>query len=272
MKAGEAIAKCVLEAMLPGAKLAYQVEQSHREYDFDLRYADGNVAAVEVTMAVDETLMKTLGDIQGKRAGGGVIPAVACKESWSIFAAKGAEIPTISKKADQLLALLEREGIDGFDYFDQWKPGCSQTVRELCYQLRVTEGYVLSSAGKPMIRINSPIRGSAVGDSLALIHAGEACMEENREKLGAAKTAERHLVVYVHPQSNARSSTFTVSQPPEETLPTLPQEITNIWLIGDGENNYEFVVWYASTKEPWRSAKVVCAPETSDNQSSHKVH
>jgi hypothetical protein len=169
---------------------------------------------------------------------------------------------------------LEREGIDGFDFFDQWKPGCSQTVRELCYQLGVTEGYVLSSAGKPMIRINSPIRGSAVGDSLALIQAGEdeTRKEDIRKKLGVAKTAERHLAVYVHPLSSAEPSTFLVSEPPQETLPTLPQEITNIWLIGDGENNDEFVVWYANTKEPWRSAKIVCAPETSNNQNSHQVH
>jgi hypothetical protein len=269
MKESEAIAKRVLEAMLPGAKLAFRVEQSHHECDFDLRYPDGNVAAVEVTIAVDEISMETVAVIRGNGARGSVIDAVVCKKSWVIYTANGARIHKIRKDADRLIAKLEGEGIDGFD---QWKPGCSETVRELCCELGVTEGYVLSSAGRPTIRIGSPIRGGVVGDALAIIEAGEACMEGNREKLGAAKTAERHLVVYIHPLSNARSSTFTVSQPPEETLPTLPQEITNIWLIGDGENRDEFVVWYASTKEPWRSAKVVCAPETSDTQSSHKVH
>lgn len=281
MKAGEAIAKRVLEAMLPGAKLAYRVEQSHREYDFDLRYADGASAAVEVTMAVDETLMKTLGDIRGKRAGGRVIQAVACKESWSIYAANGARIDQIRKKADQLLAKLEDQSIYRFDCFDLLKPRCPQAIQELC-QLGVEQGmsyralekFVPSpkvkptSAGKPMIRINSPIRGGVVGNGLAIIQAGEARMEDNREKLGAAETAERHLVVYVHPLSNAQPSTFLVSEPPKETLPKLPAEITDIWLIGNGGNEDEFVVWRASTNEPWRSMSVQCAPEMLKNDGS----
>lgn len=283
MKTGEAIAKRVLEAMLPGAKLAYRDEQSHGEYDFDLRYADGTVAAVEVTMAVDQTLMKTLGGIRSKRAGGPVIPAVACRESWSIYAANGARISAIRKNADPLLAKLEDQRIYKFDCFELLKPRCPQAIQELC-RLGVEEGmsyralgkYVPPpkakpmSTGKPTIRINSPIRGSAVGDSLALIQAGEgeARKEDIRKKLAVAKTAERHLAVYIHPLSNAQPSTFLVSKPPKETLPKLPTEITDIWLIGNGGNEDEFIVWRASTNEPWRSMTVQCAPEMLKNDGS----
>jgi hypothetical protein len=60
MNYSEKIAKRILEAILPGASLEYRQTQSHGEYDFDLHYGDGSKAAVEVTAAMDETLMKTL--------------------------------------------------------------------------------------------------------------------------------------------------------------------------------------------------------------------
>jgi hypothetical protein len=46
MNYSEAIAKRVLEAILPGANLEYQPVQSNGEYDFNLRYDDGSFAAV----------------------------------------------------------------------------------------------------------------------------------------------------------------------------------------------------------------------------------
>jgi hypothetical protein len=60
MNYSEAIAKRVLEAILPGANLEYQPVQSNGEYDFNLRYDDGSFAAVEVTAAVDKTLTETI--------------------------------------------------------------------------------------------------------------------------------------------------------------------------------------------------------------------
>ena len=188
-----------------------------------------------------------------------------------IYAAKGAQIPRIRKNADQFLAKLEGEGINGFDYFDQWKPGCSQTVRELCGQLGVTEGYVLSSVGEPMIKIAFPLEGGAV-DAITAVEAGEreAWKEDNREKLGAAKTTERHLVVYIDAGNDLPWTALTRFGPPAVT-PKIPGEITNLWLIGHSENTDEFIAWFASTNEIWRSTKVVCTPETPSNESSHKM-
>jgi hypothetical protein len=51
-------------------------------------------------------------------------------------------------------------------------------------------------------------------------------------------------------------------------LPKLPTEITDIWLIGNGGNEDEFIVWRASTNEPWRSMTVQCAPEMLKNDGS----
>ncbi len=38
--------------------------------------------------------------------------------------------------------------------------------------------------------------------------------------------------------------------------PSLPAEITHIWLLSEAEQADEFVIWRASAKEPWRRLRV----------------
>lgn len=257
----ETIAKRVLEAALPGATMTYRLTQSNGEYDFDLLYGDGKEAAVEVTAAVDETMARINGAIRNKRRGGSVIKAAVCRKSWMIFPARGASINYIRANADQQLRKLEQEGIDSF-----YCVSGPLSVRDVCSGLRVTGGGVISSETEPMILIASPIDGGAVGPSVA-IAAGEseAWKYDNRAKLGSAKAVERHLVVYIG-ASNGLAWTALTSFAPPSALPTIPDEITNIWLIGHSETENEFVVWSAGTDEIWLSVKVVCAPETSSQE------
>ena len=133
MNYSEAVAKRVLEAILPGATLVYRSAQANGEYDFDLRYSDGTVAAVEVTAAVDQTLTETIAAVRSKKKGGSIIKATVCKKSWLIFPAKGASINTIRTAADGYLANLEHEGIDSFHCVSM-----SPSVRNICCQLQVT--------------------------------------------------------------------------------------------------------------------------------------
>jgi|SRR5579884_1520390 len=255
MNDSEKIAKRVLETILPGASLEFRQTQSNGEYDFDLHYRDGGKAAVEVTAAMDETLMKTVGAIHGKRAGGSTIQAKICKKSWIIFTAYKSSIPKIRTDADSCLAELEKEGIDGFSCVDS-----SSTVQKACCHLGITGGSVISFTGKPTIHIAGPVVGGAVGPSLA-IEAGEreALKPDNRQKLGAAGTDERHLVVYVDVSYGLAWTALTSLDPPANRA-KLPQEITNLWLIAQGNNTNEFVVWRAGAKETWQSMKVHCAP------------
>ena len=255
MRFSEAVAKRVLETILPGASLSYRPEQSHSEYDFHLQYEDGATAAVEVTAAVDEALAKTAGAIRNVRRGGPVIRATLCKKSWVIFPTRGACINGVRRDADQHLAKLEQEGIDSF-----YCTSGSRDVRNVCCQLQITFGATISSDGEPMILIAGPIGAGAVGQRLA-IKAGEkeAWKQDNREKRGAVDKGERHLVVYF-PMGGLPWSALTRSVPPS-TLPNIPHEITHLWLIGRVEDENEFVVWRASTDETWRSSTVVCAPE-----------
>jgi hypothetical protein len=68
MKNTERVAKRVLEEILH-ARLEYRCDQSNGQYDFDLQYADGTVAAVEVTAAVDKDLARTVDGIFQSEAG-----------------------------------------------------------------------------------------------------------------------------------------------------------------------------------------------------------
>jgi hypothetical protein len=255
MNYSESVSKRVLEAAFPGATMNYRPDQSHGEYDFDLRYSNGTTAAVEVTAAMDETLMKTVGAIHGKRAGGPVIQALVCQKSWLIFPVNGATIPRIRADADIYLAALEREGIDSFSCVSS-----SPSVQKACCHLQITGGAVISSDLNPTIRIAGLGGGGAIGPSLA-IEAGErvALKQDNRRKLGAAQTIERHLVVYIDAASVPWMALTSFSPPAIQ--PSIPNEITNLWLIGQGDNGNEFVVWCAGATETWQSIKVQCAPE-----------
>ena len=266
MDIAEGVAKRVLEAIIPGANLEYQSVQSKGEYDFHLHYADGTVAAVEVTAAIDQRHLGMLASIYDPRKGGEIIRPTACKKSWIIFPAAGASINQIRANADRYLAKLEKEGIATFF----WVSARTPSTRQICRELRIASGSVRNSDGQPMIEIGRPIGARDVGPRLA-IKTGEtmAWKKDNRTKLGAATTTERHLAVYT-PAGSLAWTALTSFEPPT-TLPKIPEEVTNLWLIGRNGKADEFVVWCASTNETWRSAKVACAPEAPRIQGSDKM-
>jgi len=117
-------------------------------------------------------------------------------------------------------------------------------------------GSVISTGTSPRIFIASPLGGGAVGPSIAIQAVEkEAWKQDNRKNLGAAKTAEHHLVVYIDVMNGLPWVALTDFEPPS-TLPNLPEEITCIWLVGHGEEENQFVVWHAKAQEPWRSLRI----------------
>jgi hypothetical protein len=269
----ERIAKLVVETALPGAEMVFRDEQSHGEYDFDLHYPTGMLAAVEVTESADQIQKQTSAEIRNKKNGGPLIVAKRCQKSWAIFPMKNPNITAIRKKADTYLFSLELAGRESFDCLEACNiracrnagiekslvnpaPKC---VEDICYDLKIMSGSVISAGPPPRIFIKHPVYGGAVGPSTAT-KAGEreAFKDDNRKKLGAANTYERHLVVYA--DVGLPWIALTTSEPPS-TLPQVPEEITHMWLIGhSGENKDEFVVWRASAKEQWHSQRVSCPP------------
>lgn len=268
MDFSEKAAKSALEVILPGAKLSYRDQQENGEYDFDLQYPDGQSAAVEVTCSVDRLQMQTLAAIHSKNKSP-VIVAFKCRKTWMITPMRNANINAIRENADEYLAILESAGIEEFSAFEvnesrQIKEAGLQTicadrivpecVDSLCDDLMLQAGGVISSEGSPKIILGFPIYGGAVGPKCA-IDAGktEAWKDDNRRKLGAATTNERHLAILIHEMNGLAWTALADSDPPA-TLPELPSEIDQIWLLSNigGRAANKFIVWRASKTMPWQ--------------------
>lgn len=248
MDHAEKIAKIALEAALPGANLEFRPDQSHMEYDFDLRYPNGSVAAVEVTSSRNQVVTQTNAEIFNKQRGGTGIKAVRCKKSWLIFPSPNAHIKDIRKGADKYLAELEAAGLEEIDCFRT--RGFPECVQKICVDLKLISGAVFSSEPAPGITLSGVGGSGAVGPTCAT-KAGEKEAEANKEKLGKAVTEERHLVVYVDQMNDLPYVALTSFEPPS-VLPNLPKEITHIWLVTEYEKADQFVVWYGSKTESWR--------------------
>lgn len=110
MNHAEAVAKCVIEGVLP-VTMEYQSDQAHGECDFELRYRSGATAAVEVTASADQEQLQTIAAIRDEKKGGSSLRATKCEKSWLIFPAKGARIDKIRAAADERLSRLEKEGM-----------------------------------------------------------------------------------------------------------------------------------------------------------------
>lgn len=85
----------------------------------------------------------------------------------------------------------------------------------------------------------------------------EADKPDNRRKLGAAKTEERHLFVYVHPRNYLPWVALVDFESAAEPI-AMPPEVTDVWAATEGRSLNEFVVWRARRGEPWRN----CGPLT----------
>jgi hypothetical protein len=70
MKHSEIIAKVIIETLIPGTNMRFQSNQHTSLPDFDLFYADGTKAAVEVTSSVDAIVLETNAAIVNSKQGG----------------------------------------------------------------------------------------------------------------------------------------------------------------------------------------------------------
>ena len=249
MDHAEKVAKLILEASIPGAAMTFRCKQSNKEYDFNLRYPNGDVAAVEATSSRDQIQTQTNAEVYKKKKGGPVIDAVKCKKSWIIFLSTNPQVKQIRKDADKYLAELEAAGLESFScYRDSSNP--LECVRNIIDGLKLTSGKVISSTEAPAKIYMVGSGGAGAFNATDATKAGEKEAEANKEKLGKAGTNERHLVVYIDLMSLPHIA-LTDCDPPL-VLPNLPDEITHIWLVTEYEKADRFVVWYGSRNETWR--------------------
>jgi len=231
--------------------MEYHPDQSNGEHDFDLRYPDGHVSAVEVTSSVNRTLEETHYAINDKKKGGPEIKTRLCKNSWHIFPSPDANIKRLRKEGDKYLAAVESAGIEDF-----WGPtDCRPSVEAIYGDLGVTKGLVNRGSSPGYIVMALPGGGGAFGRS-SVVEAAEqeAFKLDNRKKLGAAGGGERHLAIYAYVLS--RSWVALVDFAPEPDIPHLPPEITDIWVLSEAYGEHEYVVWRASASLPWKKLKL----------------
>src|SRR5215216_7980229 len=107
------IAKQLVRLCLPEVEVCLHDDGSEpMMYDLDLWWPDGHVEAMEVTIAIDDDLLRL--DLRLARHGS-VIPARESTRDWTLALASGTtEVRAVKGKADHLLSLVERAGVTRF--------------------------------------------------------------------------------------------------------------------------------------------------------------
>src|SRR5204862_728132 len=199
-------------------------ETSH--HDFNLRYANGVVVPVEVTMSANPSHIETVSAIQDR---GDHVSRKRCRNDWQIYPVIGANIKNIRRSVDDYLADVEAAGFKTFStYFHASSHVAIARMRSLD-----VEGGSITKLKSPGIHITYPSDGGTIGPS-CLVDAinREAAKADNQEKLGKSTAAERHLFVYVD-ALNFRPWASLLDFDQTGESPTLPDEITEVWAVAN---------------------------------------
>jgi hypothetical protein len=258
MRHEEAVAKRVLEMAFPGAQMLFrpEQEQSHGEYDFNLRYRNGELAAVEVTSSRDPATTQLHKEVFEKN-GGSIIQAVKCKKNWCIHIG-APDLRKLRRDVDKYLADLESAGIEKFEWNDYIRSDCPKEITAICHDLSLISARSFPADGAVEIRVSCNLGPLALGNWLPTM-AAEREIGPNKDKLGRATTRERHLVVYVD-KSNARDWLAMTSSAPPNKIPEVPTEITHLWQIAQTSKD-QFAVWRATSTEPWQTVDLLEASQ-----------
>jgi hypothetical protein len=258
MNHSEQIAKLLIEAMIVGARMQYRCDQSSSVHDFDLQYANGTVAAVEVTASVIEQMERTAATISDERKGGPFVRAKKCRNGWWVHPLPGANINKIRTHVDEHLAAIEAEGRHQF--FAYTDANTSPAVARILRELWIEAGDVMQWKPPNCIGIAFPGQGGWVSaEHVQRAIEAEANKEDNRRKLAVAGMDERHLFVYVDPQNYLPWVALVDEHPPQQG-PSLPSEITYVWAATRTRSAEEFVVWKAERGKNWQYLGVIVAP------------
>lgn len=245
----EALAKAVIEDVIPRSRMKFHFEQSHGNYDFDLVYPDGKLAAVEVTAAKNELIEGTLAAILDEKKGGSFVPRHQCRNDWMVYPTVGARINLIRRQVDSYLAQVEAEGLSHFFAYTDYPD--SRAVQLLFEELQIEAGDVVKWK-KPGICITSPGQGTVsnpkeVDDAVLC----EAQKKDNRRKLGNAEHSERHLFVCI--DWNLYAPWCAINERKPSGLPMhLPKEIDIVWAVASTRSSGVYAVWRAERDQPWK--------------------
>jgi hypothetical protein len=250
----EAIAKYIVEALIPGVNLRYTYKQNEGEHDYDLIYEDGRMVPLEVTVSTHRTYKELMAAILDEGKGGSFVKAVRCQQDWYVFPTVQANINKIRELIDEYLEMIEAEGIDQFSIYTIYQE--SPAVRQIYKDLQIEHGMVVNWKKPGSIGIALPSQAAFV-KSYSVFRAVEQEAEkiDNRQKLGNVNAPERHLFVYIEFENYAAWLAITESVP-LQIKPKLPAEITHVWAVSSLAKN-KYVVWRASNFDDWHSVGTV---------------
>src|ERR1700694_886372 len=110
----ERIAKAVVEHMILGSNMPDRPGEPGGVHDFDLRYPDGTIAAVEVTASTNQEINDTVAAIESKRRCGRFLNARMCRNGWIVRPLADASINRLRTDLDAYLARIEAAGLTEF--------------------------------------------------------------------------------------------------------------------------------------------------------------
>jgi|ERR1017187_2798928 hypothetical protein len=257
MRHVEKLAKRLMEALFPGARLEYQDDQSTSVPDFYLVQDGVKCGVVEVTSSVDQAIIE--GTAALRKSSAGVIPRHLCKHDWLVFPNKHAMIRMIASDADRYLSEIER---DGLERFVSGKDSHYSSVLRISKDLGVEGGFVFCTKKPGSIYISRPGGNfNRLGPSVA-VKAGlaEAWKADNRKKLICSAAGSRHLAVHIDISNSHAWTSLHDFDPPEEA-PDLPSAITDLWLFAETPAPDQCTVWHA-TQVGWRNLGIVVLTRT----------
>lgn len=253
----EKIAKAVIESSIPGAIMRYRENQSNSTHDFDLERPGTSVAAVEVTASADKRYNETIAAIRDPGKDGMWIKTKRCRKDWLVYPSPTAKINKIRKHVDQYLADIEIAGLERF--FGPRHSDIS-AVYSIYQDLDIEAGHVTSWKQPGYIGITFPGGGGIItAEHVQKAVEKEAWKDDNRKKLDATGSEERHLFVYVDDGNYLPWAALRDKDPPLEP-PCLPLEITHVWAVAEVAENC--IVWRAMRGEKWEKIKKVSTDET----------
>jgi hypothetical protein len=251
MNSTESVAQGIVEVAIRGCQMVYRSDQSQSVADFDLIYSGGRRAAIEVTAAVEPSVLETHGAILSRRRGGPRVKAELCKKTWRVHPSPNANINKIRGNLDAYLAEIESMGIEHF--FSANDRHSCQAVEQICAELQIASGDVLEGQAAGFIGIGLPITAGPIARSVVVDAVeAEAWKADNRNKLASSDLEERHLFVFVDVLNDRVWAAFAGFPPPPES-PDLPPEITHVWVAGPAVSGKGFVVWRATSGSGWDS-------------------
>jgi len=246
------IAKQLVRLCLPEVEVCLHDDGSEpMMYDLDLWWPDGHVEAMEVTIAIDDDLLRL--DLRLARHGS-VIPARESTRDWTLALASGTtEVRAVKGKADHLLSLVERAGVTRFIARGENE---SVTAIRVLHRLGVAHGYSFNARREPPeINIVSPGTARHWIQPESVNKVIEDHARRNEKKLAQSGCKERHLFVLFDFTSPEGWNAFVEQGEPPEMPLRLPDAVTTVWAAWPMGRNGPFdaspVVWRVRRGGRW---------------------